>query len=128
MEMSKPVSTLMQKQRLPEQHPDQLAVNQFEYKEAIGRLQYVATISRPDISYAWRKLTRYAKKTWLIYWVRVKRIVRYLRGTTMMRLWLLNECNQNSLVCYADGDYAGNSDDCKFSSGTLIKYWDCTLH
>lgn len=45
VESSRSVATLMEKQTVHEQHPDEPEVIQHEFKEAIVSLQYAATIS-----------------------------------------------------------------------------------
>lgn len=57
----------VEKQTLCECCIDEPEVNQLEYKEAIGNLQYSATISRPDKRLATRKLARYTVNQLSIY-------------------------------------------------------------
>lgn len=83
MERSKPVAKPLEKQTLRKRRPNETSVNQLQYKEAFGSLQYTVTVSWPDISYATGKIARYAENTLLIYWVELERILRYLRGTVM---------------------------------------------
>ncbi|GBM89945.1 Retrovirus-related Pol polyprotein from transposon TNT 1-94 [Araneus ventricosus] len=52
------------------------------YQEAIGSLMYLATGTRTDISYIVGKLSQYNRDPREIHWVAVKRILRYLRGTS----------------------------------------------
>lgn len=47
---SRPVATSIEKQTLRRRRPDDLTVNQLEYKQAFGSLHYEATISQSDIS------------------------------------------------------------------------------
>lgn len=51
------------------------------YREAIGCLNYVSIISRPDITFAVNKLARYSDKPKQVHWNAVKRVMRYLKGT-----------------------------------------------
>ena len=56
------------------------------YREAIGSLLYLAGATRPDISYAINILSRSQTKPTLRNWDDVKRVLRYLRGTTNVGL------------------------------------------
>ncbi|XP_044741866.1 uncharacterized protein LOC123302841 [Chrysoperla carnea] len=56
------------------------------YREAIGSLLYLAGTTRPDISYAVNYLSRRQLNTTEEDWVEVKRIFRYLRGTSNVGL------------------------------------------
>lgn len=74
------------KQILHKRRTDEPVANQQKYKEDIGSLQYAATIFRPDISFASRKLAIYVENLSLIHVARVKRIVQYLHGMTKIYL------------------------------------------
>ncbi|GBL98867.1 Retrovirus-related Pol polyprotein from transposon TNT 1-94 [Araneus ventricosus] len=52
------------------------------YQEAIGSLMYIATGTRPDISYIVGKLSQDNRDPREIHWAAVKRILGYLRGTS----------------------------------------------
>lgn len=117
----------MEKQTLQERYSNGSVANKLEYKEVIGSLQYTATISTPDISYAAGKLAGYAKNVLIFHCVQVKRVLRYLHRTTLMRLCLYNSDGQIVVVTYANIDYTGD-DDRKSTSGFLIKYRDSIVH
>lgn len=80
----------MEKQTLREWRLNESVANQIEYKKAIGSVQYATTICQQDISYATRKLARYAENPLLLYWVEVQLIPQYSRGTVMIQLGLHN--------------------------------------
>ncbi|GKF98114.1 zinc finger, CCHC-type containing protein [Tanacetum coccineum] len=54
-------------------------VNQFEYSRAIGYLMYAMTSSRPDISYAVGKLSRFTSNPSNHHWEAITRVFRYLK-------------------------------------------------
>ena len=56
-------------------------VSQLKYSQLIGSLLYIANKSRPDISYAISRLSRYTHNPSEIHWIALKRVFRYLRGT-----------------------------------------------
>jgi hypothetical protein len=54
---------------------------------AIGALMYLANCTRPDIAFAVNLLARYSAAPTRRYWVGVKTILRYLKGTQDLGLW-----------------------------------------
>lgn len=130
MEKSIPVAMHIEKQTMYERHPDGPEANQLQYKEAIGTLQYAAPISRLDISIATGKHARYTENYSLIHGVGVKQIFQYLYGTVKMPLCLHNGggTSQTGLVSDTDADYSGDNGESKSTSGTLMKYRDCTVY
>lgn len=57
------------------------------YREAIGSLLYLAGATRPDIAYAVNLLSRRQNNPTKGDWTEVKRIFRYLKGTTDLGLY-----------------------------------------
>ena len=53
-----------------------------------GRLLYLATMTRPDISYAVSQVTEYCEIPQSAHWNAVKRIFAYQKGTCDYKLWL----------------------------------------
>uniref|UniRef100_A0A2N9GX57 Reverse transcriptase Ty1/copia-type domain-containing protein n=2 Tax=Fagus sylvatica TaxID=28930 RepID=A0A2N9GX57_FAGSY len=58
------------------------------YLSAIGALMYLANCTRPDIAFSVNLLARYSSAPTLRHWNGVKHVLRYLRGTTDMRIIL----------------------------------------
>jgi hypothetical protein len=52
------------------------------YASAVGSLMYAMVCTRPDIAHAVGVLSRYMSKLGKEHWKTVKRVFRYLRGTT----------------------------------------------
>lgn len=90
MENLRSVATPIEKQTLCNQRTREPGAHQLAYKEAIGSLQYAATIAWPDISFATGRHSRYADNPWLTDWVGEKQILQYSHGTAMMQLCLHN--------------------------------------
>jgi hypothetical protein len=85
------------------------------YANAIGSLMYAMTCTRPDICYVVGLVSRYQSNPGIAHWKAVKRILRYLKGTSNYML-----CYQGSdlqLVGFSDSDYAGDRDKSKSTSG-----------
>jgi hypothetical protein len=91
------------------------------YAEHIGALIWLATICRPDISFAVSRVGAYSANPSQAHWTAVKRIFRYLKGTRDLRLTfggLLPGTNiANTFGAYSDADFASNPDDRKSVSG-----------
>jgi len=72
------------------------------YHEAVGSLMYAALGTRPDIAFAVQTVSRFSTKPGSTPWEAVKRIFRYLKGTT--DLWLTYGISKMDLTGYADAD------------------------
>nr|KYP49021.1 Copia protein [Cajanus cajan] len=89
-----------------------IAVDNSKYRGIIGSLLYL-TASRPDIMFA-VCLCANPKESHMKC---VKRILKYLKGTTNVGLWYPKGVSL-SLIGYLDSDYAGCRLDRKSTSGT----------
>jgi hypothetical protein len=58
-----------------------IARDQLTYSQIIGSLMYLASATRPDISYAVSKLSRFVSKPGDDHWRALERVLRYLKGT-----------------------------------------------
>jgi hypothetical protein len=56
--------------------------DQLRYSQIIGSLMYLVGATRPDISYAVSKLSRFTSNQGDDHWKALERVLRYLRGTT----------------------------------------------
>jgi hypothetical protein len=90
------------------------------YREAVGALQYLVTCSRPDIAHAVRKLGEHLHDfQWEDFW-KVKRVLRYLKGTVNYGLHMkASDSEILKLEAYTDADYA-NALDRKSVSGYVV--------
>jgi hypothetical protein len=52
------------------------------YANAVGSLMYAMVCTRLDIAHAVGFFSRYMSKPWKENWTTVKRVFKYLRGTT----------------------------------------------
>jgi uncharacterized protein YllA (UPF0747 family) len=52
------------------------------YASVVGSLMYLMVCTRPKIAHAMIFLSRYMSKPGKEYWTKVKRVFRYLHGTT----------------------------------------------
>jgi hypothetical protein len=58
-----------------------IARDQLRYSQIIGSLMYLASTTRPDISFAMSKLSRFVSNPEDTHWHTLERVLRYLKGT-----------------------------------------------
>jgi len=98
------------------------------YRGMIGSLLYL-TASRPDIMYATCLCARFQADPREPHLIAVKRIFKYLKGTTDLGLWYPRE-SDFKLIGYSDADFAGckidrksTSGSCQFLGGRLVSWF-----
>jgi hypothetical protein len=74
------------------------------YREAIGSLMYAAVATRPDITFAVSALSQFLRNPGSTHWETVKRVFRYLAGTTRKTLELTYGGEGHGLEGYTDMD------------------------
>jgi hypothetical protein len=102
------------------------------YRQACGALMYLMTQTRPDIAEAVRSVCRFMSDPGRLHWTAVKRILRYLQGTSNMGITFSGSAGME-LRGYCDSDYA-NDLDCRRSVTGYVTYlagapvsWGATL-
>ncbi|KAF2359200.1 Reverse transcriptase RNA-dependent DNA polymerase [Trinorchestia longiramus] len=85
------------------------------YQSAVGSLLYLSTRTRPDITFAVNNVAKYCSKPLKNHWTGVKRIFRYLKGTSELGI-LYSNCSAKCVGC-SDADWAGDRSDRKSTSG-----------
>jgi hypothetical protein len=106
----------------------------WKYATVIGMLMYLASNSRPDISFAVHQCARFTHAPQDSHAVAVKRILRYLQGTKEKGL-IIEPTSNLQVDCYVDADFAGlwNSENdqdpicVKSRTGYLIMFMGCPL-
>ena len=63
-------------------------------------------VSRPDLMYVMSLASRYMEKPTELHLVAVKRILRYLKGTSAMGIYYKKGTENDKIVAYSDSDYA----------------------
>ena len=96
------------------------------YQKAIGSLTYAAICTRPDISAAVGALSSFMSNPTEVHWTGVKRILRYLRGTSNYGLVYNGNCS-NELVGFSDADWAGNVNTRRSTSGYVFCFGNSTI-
>lgn len=78
------------------------------YREAVGSLMHLATVSRPDISYAVSLVSRFLNSYNDSHWNAVKKIYKYLKETKEYGLCYTPITEPNTVIGYSDADYAND--------------------
>jgi histone deacetylase 1/2 len=79
------------------------------YRSIVGALQYI-TLTRPDLAFVVNKVCQYLHSPTTDHWTVVKRILRYVRGTSDVGLKITR--SPSMLVSgFSDADWAGDVDD-----------------
>ncbi|XP_071678617.1 uncharacterized mitochondrial protein AtMg00810-like [Lolium perenne] len=88
------------------------------YRSIVGALQYL-TLTRPDLQYAVQQVCLHMHAPRDSHWTLVKRILRYIRGTTHLGLTLTASPSME-MVAYSDADWAGCPDTRRSTSGYCV--------
>lgn len=89
---AKPVSTpgcvgvKLSTLQCPQDDDDQEAMSQIPYRHAVGCLNYISCWTRPDIQHSVSAVSQYLENPGHEHWMAVKRILRYLKGTSTFGL------------------------------------------
>nr|AAO66536.1 retrotransposon protein, putative, Ty1-copia sub-class [Oryza sativa Japonica Group] len=92
--------------------------NQLEYSQIIGSLMYLASATRPDISFAVSKLSRFTSNPGDDHWHALERVMRYLKCT--MELGLHYSGYPAVLEGYSDSNWISDVDEIKATSGYVF--------
>ncbi|GKD32500.1 retrovirus-related pol polyprotein from transposon TNT 1-94 [Tanacetum coccineum] len=99
-------------------------VDSTKYQGMIGSLLYLTT-SKPDIMFSVCLCVRFQEAPKISHLEAVKRIFRYIKGTTHLGLWYPKGTDIETVV-YADSDHAGDYVDRKSTSG-IFTFVGCCL-
>ena len=89
------------------------------YKEAVGSLMYAIIATRLGLAFLISVVCQHVARSGSTYWIVVKIIMCYLKGTFDVKLFLGGA--NIVLNGYCDADYAGDTNDCKSTTGYMFK-------
>ncbi|GJV49550.1 hypothetical protein Tco_1439762 [Tanacetum coccineum] len=124
LEDSKPTKTPMSTEIKLTKDDEADSVDSSKYRGMIGSLLYL-TASRPDIMFSVCLCARFQENPKTTHLEAVKRIFRYIRGTSHLGLWYPKGTRIETIV-YADSDHAGDYVDRKSTSG-VCTFMGCCL-
>jgi len=105
------------------------SINESRYRGMIGSLLYLTT-SRPDIMLSVCLCARYHVNPKESHLTTIKRIIKYLKGTTSVCLWYPKGTSLN-LISFSDFDFARCKLDRKSTNGichllgSSLVSWNC---
>ncbi|GJV19897.1 hypothetical protein Tco_1368917 [Tanacetum coccineum] len=124
LEDSKPMKTPMSTETKLTKDEEGECVDNTKYRGMIGSLLYLTT-SKPDIMFSVCLYARFQEDPKTSHLEAVKRIFRYVKGTTHLGLWYPKGSDIETIV-YADSDHAGDYVDRKSTSG-ICTFMRCCL-
>jgi hypothetical protein len=98
------------------------SVGDFPYREAVGALMYAMTSTRPDLGYVVGLLSRHVSGYDETHWRAVKRVFRYLRGTTDRGI-VFHGTSSSLLDGFCDASYADNRESRRSTGGWYFRYY-----
>lgn len=91
------------------------------YRELIGCLTYATLTTRPDLCASTNYFSRFQSNYTHEHFVQAKRVLRYIKGTTDLKMRLVKDKTAEMLIGFADADWAGDKNDSKSTSGYVFK-------
>jgi hypothetical protein len=109
--------------------------DRWNYRSIIGKLNFLAQNTRPDISFAVHQCARFCTNPTKLHEIAVKRIARYLAYTKDKGL-ILHPTKSFTLDMYVDADFAGMwhhehsalRENVLSRTGYIITYCGCPIH
>jgi hypothetical protein len=107
----------------------------FNYRSAIGKLNYLAQTTRPDIMYPMHQIAKYSSEPRQSHGEAILYLVRYLKKTRNLGLKLKPD-PKKGFNCYCGTDFSGNwnteyapvdPSTAKSRSGWIIFYPGCPI-
>jgi hypothetical protein len=118
-----PIGVNLSADQCPKTQEEEEDMSHVPYASAVGSLMYAMVCTRPDIAHAVGVLSRYMSKPGKEHWTTVKRVFRYLRGTTSYGLCYQGRPGLDRVVDihgFVDADWAGDLDRRRSTSGYVF--------
>ena len=94
--------------------------DQLRYSHIIGSLMYLASATRPDISFTVSKLSRFMSNPGTDHWHALERVMRYLVGT--MSYGIHYSGHSAVLEGYSDSNWISDADELYATSGYVFTH------
>jgi hypothetical protein len=113
----------------PKTDQQKAAITDVPYRSAVGALMYLCVATRPDIACAVFTCARFLNNPGEGHWEAVKRIFRYLQGTTDRALVYNCGSGQRStgLTGFSDSDWAQERDQRRSTTGYVFYLHGCAV-
>jgi hypothetical protein len=93
-------------------------LNATKYRSVVGSLRYLVN-TRPDLAYSVGIVSRFMESPNAEHWSAIKRIIRYIAGTTDLGCKYVKGEN-SELLGYSDSDHAGDLEKRKSTTGIVF--------
>jgi len=106
----------------PQTDEERATMANVPYGNPVGALLYLATSTRPDISFTVATLCRFIANPGVKHWNAVKHLLRYLQGTKDVRLVYQRDLfnPRNIFTVYCNANHAGNVDNGCSTGGYVL--------
>ncbi|XP_056697613.1 secreted RxLR effector protein 161-like [Spinacia oleracea] len=104
---------------LPRENDEDIISPEVPYLSAIGALMYLASHTRPDISFTVNLLARFSSCPTQRHWNGIKHVLRYLQGTKDMGLFFPNQTKED-LIGFADAGYLSDPHNARSQTGYVF--------
>nr|KYP42748.1 Retrovirus-related Pol polyprotein from transposon TNT 1-94 [Cajanus cajan] len=113
-----PVNYKLSSSMSPSNEAERMEMSRVPYASAVGSLMYAMICTRPDIAQAVGAVSRFMADPGREHWSIVKRILRYIKGTSDVALCF--EGSEFFVRGYVDSDFAGDLDKRKSTTGYVF--------
>ena len=107
--------------KLVKSNEEQKLVDPELYRSLVGSLLFIGKQTRPDILHIVNQLLRFLDKPDESHWKAAKHVLRYLKGTTDLRLTFFKNSNSD-IIGNSDADWSGDLKDRKSTTGYYFKF------
>ena len=93
------------------------------YASVVGSLMYAMVCTRPNIAHVVGVLRRYMSKPGKVHWTTIKRVFRYLCGTTDHAIFYQGRVGPDIVIDvhgFVDANWAGDLDYKRSTSGLCV--------
>jgi hypothetical protein len=118
-----PIGVKLSAYECPKTQEEEENMSHVPYASAVCSLMYAMVCTRPNIAHVVGVLTRYMSKPGKEHWTTMKRVFRYLRGTTSYGLCYQRRLGLDRVLVlhgFADADWAGDLDHRRSTSGYVF--------
>jgi len=118
-----PIGVKLSAYECPKTQEEEENISHVLYASAVCSLMYAMVCTRTNIAHVVGVLTRYMSKPGKEHWTTMKRVFRYLRGTTSYGLCYQRRLGLDRVLDihgFVDADWAGDLDRRRYTSGYVF--------
>eukprot|EP00253_Pinus_taeda_P028158 PITA_28158 len=123
VKVSIPVGVKLSTEQCPKTQEEEEDMSRVPYASAVSSLMYAMFCTRQDMAHAVGVLSRFMSKPWKEHWTTVKRVFRYLHGTSDYGLCYKGRLGLDRVldICgFVDADWARDLDQRRSTSGYVF--------